>query len=42
MAAGARFLVPITGDILRMPGLPKVPGATRMSIGDDGLIHGLS
>jgi formate--tetrahydrofolate ligase len=42
VAAGARFLVPITGDILRMPGLPKVPGATRMSIGDDGLIHGLS
>jgi len=42
VAAGAGFLVPITGDILRMPGLPKVPGATRMSIGDDGLIHGLS
>ena len=42
VAAGAGFLVPITGDIMRMPGLPKVPGAVGMHIGDDGEIVGLS
>ena len=42
MAAGAGFLVPITGDIMRMPGLPKVPGAVSMRINEDGEIEGLS
>jgi len=42
IAAGAGFLIPICGDILRMPGLPRVPGATRMSIDPDGTIRGLS
>ena len=42
IAAGAGFLVPITGDIMRMPGLPRVPGATRMDVDEDGTIHGLS
>jgi formate--tetrahydrofolate ligase len=42
IAAGAGFLVPITGDVMRMPGLPKVPAANRMGIGEDGEIFGLS
>jgi len=42
VAAGAGFLVPITGDIMRMPGLPKVPGAVGMRINEDGEIEGLS
>lgn len=42
VAAGAGFLVPITGDIMRMPGLPKVPGAVSMRINEDGEIEGLS
>ncbi|MBN2379597.1 formate--tetrahydrofolate ligase [candidate division WOR-3 bacterium] len=41
IAAGAEFLVPITGDILRMPGLPKHPAAERIDIDDDGKITGL-
>jgi formate--tetrahydrofolate ligase len=42
VAAGAGFLIPITGDIMRMPGLPKVPGAVGMRINEDGEIEGLS
>lgn len=41
IAAGAEFLVPITGNILRMPGLPKHPAAERIDIDDDGNITGL-
>ncbi len=41
-AAGAGFLIPITGAIMRMPGLPKVPAANRMYVDDEGEIHGLS
>ena len=41
IAAGAGFLVPITGDIMRMPGLPGVPSANHIDISDDGLISGL-
>ena len=41
VAAGAGFLVPITGDIMRMPGLPKVPAAERMYVDGDGNIQGL-
>jgi formate--tetrahydrofolate ligase len=42
VAAGAGFVIPITGNILRMPGLPAVPAAEGMSLDDNGLIHGLS
>ena len=42
IAAGAGFLVPICGDILRMPGLPRVLGANRMSVSESGEISGLS
>ncbi|MCF7920462.1 MAG: formate--tetrahydrofolate ligase [Candidatus Cloacimonetes bacterium] len=41
ISSGAGFLVPITGDILRMPGLPKHPSAENMDIDENGEIAGL-
>ena len=41
LAAGAQFVVMICGDIMTMPGLPKVPSAERIDIGADGRIVGL-
>ncbi len=41
ISSGAGFLVPITGDIMRMPGLPKNPSAEKMDIDKDGNITGL-
>jgi formate--tetrahydrofolate ligase len=41
IAAGAGFLVPITGEIMRMPGLPEEPAATAMDIDADGKLYGL-
>lgn len=41
IAAGAGFIVPITGNIMRMPGLPGTPAAENIDIDDDGLISGL-
>ena len=41
IAAGAGFLVPITGNIMRMPGLPAVPSAEKIDIDEDGNITGL-
>ena len=41
ISAGAGFLVPITGDILTMPGLPKHPNAERIDVTHDGAITGL-
>jgi len=38
LAAGAGFLVPITGEILRMPGMPKEPLAERFDLGADGSV----
>lgn len=40
-SAGAGFLVAISGDIMRMPGLPKRPAAVNMDIDEDGKIIGL-
>ena len=39
--AGAGFLVAKTGDIMTMPGLPKVPSAEKIDIDDNGVISGL-
>lgn len=39
--AGAGFLVPLTGDIIRMPGLPAEPAAKRLDVDEDGNIVGL-
>ena len=41
IAAGAGFLVPITGEIMRMPGLPEEPSSMRIDIDNDGNITGL-
>ena len=42
IAAGAGFVIPITGEIMRMPGLPEVPSAEHINIDDEGNISGLS
>jgi formate--tetrahydrofolate ligase len=41
IAAGAGFLVPITGDIMRMPGLPETPASEYMDIDNEGNLTGL-
>ncbi len=41
IASGAGFLIPITGDIMRMPGLPEEPASNRIDIDEDGNITGL-
>ena len=41
ISAGAGFIVVYTGDILTMPGLPKVPAAEKIDVDDNGVIHGL-
>jgi formate--tetrahydrofolate ligase len=42
LAAGAEFIVLVCGDLLTMPGLPKVPAANRIDIDERGRIVGLS
>ena len=42
IAAGAGFIIPILGKIMRMPGLPRVPAAEGMDIDAEGKISGLS
>ncbi len=39
--AGAGFIVPLSGDIMTMPGLPKAPAANSIDVDDDGVISGL-
>ena len=41
VSAGAGFLVALTGEIMTMPGLPKVPAAERIDVDEDGKISGL-
>jgi len=41
-AAGAGFIIPILGDMMRMPGLPAIPASEGMDIDDNGKISGLS
>ena len=41
LSAGAGFVVAICGDVMTMPGLPRVPAAERIGLGADGLIDGL-
>ncbi len=41
IAAGAGFLIPITGQMMRMPGLPITPASQQIDIDDDGNISGL-
>jgi formate--tetrahydrofolate ligase len=42
IAAGARFIIPILGQMMRMPGLPGVPASEGMTIDNNGVISGLS
>lgn len=42
IASGAGFIVPLLGDVMRMPGLPAVPNAERIDIDNEGVITGLS
>lgn len=41
ISAGAGFVVVLTGDIMTMPGLPKVPAAEKIDVSDEGVISGL-
>ena len=41
VSAGAGFVVALAGDIMTMPGLPKVPAANNIDVTDDGVITGL-
>ena len=41
LSAGAEFIVVVCGDIMTMPGLPRVPSAESIRINDSGLIEGL-
>ena len=41
ISAGAGFIVVLTGDIMTMPGLPKVPAAEKIDVDENGKISGL-
>ena len=41
LAAGAEFIVLVCGDVMTMPGLPKVPAATKIDLDDNGKVTGL-
>ena len=41
ISAGAGFVVVLTGDIMTMPGLPKVPAAEKIDVDENGVISGL-
>ncbi|XRE42630.1 Formate--tetrahydrofolate ligase [Tenacibaculum discolor] len=42
IAAGAQFIIPILGKMMRMPGLPATPASENMTIDNNGVISGLS
>ncbi|WP_139142325.1 formate--tetrahydrofolate ligase, partial [Acetobacterium wieringae] len=41
ISAGAGFIVALTGEIMKMPGLPKVPAAEKIDVDENGVIAGL-
>ena len=41
VSAGAGFIVALTGNIMTMPGLPKIPAAEKIDVDENGIIHGL-
>ena len=41
VSAGAGFIVALTGDVMTMPGLPKVPAAEKIDVDEHGVISGL-
>ena len=42
IAAGAGFIIPILGNMMRMPGLPSIPASEGMNIDENGIVFGLS
>jgi formate--tetrahydrofolate ligase len=40
-SAGAGFIVALTGDVMTMPGLPKIPAAEKIDVDENGKISGL-
>ena len=42
LSAGAGFVVLVSGDVMTMPGLPKSPASTQMSINAEGQVRGLA
>ncbi|WP_286806248.1 formate--tetrahydrofolate ligase, partial [Acetobacterium sp. MES1] len=41
ISAGAGFIVALTGEIMKMPGLPKIPAAEKIDVDENGVIAGL-
>jgi formate--tetrahydrofolate ligase len=41
LSAGANFVIPLTGAVMTMPGLPKEPSANKIDIDENGKIEGL-
>ena len=41
LSAGAEFVVVVCGDIMTMPGLPRIPAAENIDVDNEGLIQGL-
>ena len=41
VSAGAGFIVVLTGDVMTMPGLPKIPAAENVDVDENGKIKGL-
>jgi formate--tetrahydrofolate ligase len=41
LAAGAEFIVVVCGDIMTMPGLPKVPSSEKIDVDADGRVIGV-
>ena len=41
LSNGAEFIVAIAGEIMTMPGLPRVPAATKITLNEEGNIEGL-
>ncbi len=42
VSSGAGFLIPIAGDVMLMPGLPRIPNAMKIDVDETGMISGLS
>ena len=42
LAAGAKFIIPLAGEMMRMPGLPLHPAAENITVDSEGVISGLS
>jgi formate--tetrahydrofolate ligase len=41
LSAGAEFIVVVCGEVMTMPGLPRIPAAENIDVDDEGLIQGL-